>query len=245
MTLFCPEGCVPVQEAIGRAAQSWFPEQMAALETATASELAIDNKPSDDVNALTPVERLADAFRGQPSISQGLRQQVLDLLTKTEHRLRNFLHQGALTTYYFGGLFDQGRHAVAPEFWATTEADGVLMSGSYWPFGKSRAYHERRLSYQLFFLESQLTTLLSEGPKSPRHLRQPGNRRGRKPTKLEQVKQAMRRDLSQGSELQNMREKELAAKYGVSRDTARKARDAVRAENCRRLNSRQIATNDK
>ena len=37
----------------------------------------------------------------------------------------------------------------------------------------------------------------------------------------------MRRDFSQASELQNMREKELAAKYGVSRDTARKARDAV------------------
>jgi hypothetical protein len=97
MTLFCPEGYVPVQVAIARAAQSWFPEQMTALET----ERAGDNKPSDDVNALTPV---------------GLRQQVLDLLTKTEHRLRNFLHHGALTAYYFGGLFDQGRNAVAPEF---------------------------------------------------------------------------------------------------------------------------------
>ena len=37
----------------------------------------------------------------------------------------------------------------------------------------------------------------------------------------------MKRDFSQRSELQNMQEKELAAKYGVSRDTARKARDAV------------------
>jgi hypothetical protein len=224
MPLFCPEGYVPVQEAIGRAAQSWFPEQKAALETATASELAMDNKPSDDVNALTPVERLADAFRGQPSISQKLRQQFLDLQTKTEDRLRKPLHRDVLTAYYFGG---QGLRAVPREFWATTEADGVLMSGSYWPFGKPRAWHEQRPSYPLFFLESQLATLLSEDPKSPRHLRQAGNRRGRKPTKLEQVKQAMRHDFSQGSELQNMREKELAAKYGVSRDTARKARDAV------------------
>ena len=54
-----------------------------------------------------------------------------------------------------------------------------------------------------------------------------GNRRGRKPIKLEQVKEAMKRDFSQRSELQNMQEKELAAKYCVSRDTARKARDAV------------------
>jgi DNA-binding GntR family transcriptional regulator len=41
----------------------------------------------------------------------------------------------------------------------------------------------------------------------------------------------MRRDISQGqystTDLQNMLEKDLAAKYGVSRDTARKARDAV------------------
>ena len=169
----------------------------------------------------------------------------MDLLTQTEHRLRNFLHQGVLTAYYFGGLFDQGRHAVAPEFWATTEADGVLMSGSYWPFGKPRAWHEERPSYPLCFLESQLATLLSEDPKPPPHVRQAGNRRGRKPTKLEQVKQAMRRDFSQRSELQNMQEKELAAKYGVSRDTARKARDAVVPQIVDELNCRQIATNDK
>jgi len=130
-----------------------------------------------------------------------LRQQVEDLLTKTEDRLRKPLHRGVLTAYYFGGLFDQGRHAVARDFWATTEADRVLMSGGYWPFGKPRAWHEQRPSYQLLFLESQLATLLSEDPKPPPHLRQAGNRRGRKPTKLEQVKQAMRRDLSQGSEL--------------------------------------------
>jgi hypothetical protein len=56
-------------------------------------------------------------------------------------------------------------------------------------------------------------------------------KRGRKPIKLEQAKQAMTRDLSQGqyspTDLQRMLEKDLAVKYGVSRDTARKARDAV------------------
>jgi hypothetical protein len=190
MTLFCPDGYVPVQAAIVRAAQCWFPEQTTALETATASELAINNKPSDDINGLTPVERLARAFRGQPSVSEGLRRQAVDLLTQTEHRFRNFLDQGAFTAFYFGGLFDEGRHAVAREFWATTEADGVLMSGSYWPFGKPRAWHEQRPSYPLFFLESQLAALLSEDPKPPPHLRQAGNRRGRKPIKLEQVKEA-------------------------------------------------------
>jgi hypothetical protein len=55
--------------------------------------------------------------------------------------------------------------------------------------------------------------------------------RGPKPKKLEQVKEAMRNDIRQGrrtvAELSNMREKDLTAEYGVSRDTARKARKAV------------------
>jgi DNA-binding GntR family transcriptional regulator len=55
----------------------------------------------------------------------------------------------------------------------------------------------------------------------------------------------MRNDIQQGrltvAELENMLEKDLAARYGVSRDTARKARNAVLSE----LNSRQIPTNDK
>ena len=107
-----------------------------------------------------------------------------------------------------------------------TEADGVLMSGSYWPFGKPRTWHDEHPSYPLCFLESELATLLSRDPKPP-HLQQAGNRRGRRPIKLEEIKQAMARDLLQGSELKNMPEKQLAAKYGVSRDTARKARNAI------------------
>jgi DNA-binding GntR family transcriptional regulator len=55
----------------------------------------------------------------------------------------------------------------------------------------------------------------------------------------------MRNDIQHGrhtvAELENMLEKNLATNYGVSRDTARKARKAVLSE----LNSRQIPTNDK
>jgi hypothetical protein len=58
--------------------------------------------------------------------------------------------------------------------------------------------------------------------------------RGRKAKKLDQVKETMREDVRLGREtpdgLRNMLEKDLAAKYGVSRDTARKARDAVLSE---------------
>ena len=63
------------------------------------------------------------------------------------------------------------------------------------------------------------------------HLARP---RGRKPKKLARVKEAMMEDIRLGRQtpngLKNMLEKDLVAGYGVSRDTARKARDAVLSE---------------
>jgi DNA-binding GntR family transcriptional regulator len=54
----------------------------------------------------------------------------------------------------------------------------------------------------------------------------------------------MRNDIQQGrltvAQLDDMPEKNLETKYRVSRDTARKARNAVLSE----LNSRKIPTND-
>jgi hypothetical protein len=59
-------------------------------------------------------------------------------------------------------------------------------------------------------------------------------RRGRRPIKLEQTKDRMRQDILKGrrtaDKLKNMLEKELSSNYGVSRDTARKARKAVLSE---------------
>jgi len=59
-------------------------------------------------------------------------------------------------------------------------------------------------------------------------------RGGRRPEKRNQVKAAMNEDLEQGrlteSALRNMPEKALAAKYGVNRETARKARNEVVSE---------------
>ena len=69
--------------------------------------------------------------------------------------------------------------------------------------------------------------------------------RGPRPQKFERTRDAMRNDIQQkrytAAQLENMLEKDLSATYGVSRDTARKARDAVLLE----LKSRQIPTNDK
>jgi hypothetical protein len=59
-------------------------------------------------------------------------------------------------------------------------------------------------------------------------------KRGRRPWKREPVEQAMRNDIQQGpltlAELRGMGEKNLADRYKVSRDTARKARQAVLSE---------------
>jgi hypothetical protein len=160
--IFCPDGYMPVQEAIKRSAQYWFSERVAALEAAMADELA---NSKDECNS-SSIQQVARALSGQPSISERLRQEFAGVLTETEHRLRNFLHQGLLSAYYFGGLADQGRCGVKREFWATTKADGVLLSGTYFPFGKPGAWHEKRPSHPLFFLQSELEALLSDDPKS-------------------------------------------------------------------------------
>jgi hypothetical protein len=59
-------------------------------------------------------------------------------------------------------------------------------------------------------------------------------RRGARPKKFERVCDAMRSDIQQGrrtvAELATMLEKNLSETYGVSRDTARKARRAVLSE---------------
>jgi hypothetical protein len=158
---FCPDGYVTVQEAFETSARFWFAEQIAAFENAATIEGAASQ---DKFNSMTSLEQVAHVLSGQSSISKGLRQGVAGVLTETEHRLRNFLYQRVLTAYYFG---DQGRNCVAREFWATTEADGVLASGRYFPFGKPRAWHEQRPSHPLFFFRSELAALLNDDAKSP------------------------------------------------------------------------------
>jgi hypothetical protein len=159
---FCPDGYVPTQEAIVRAAQYWLPERFAALERAGAppSETKPDNSP----------EALARALSPPPVIPDALRHEFNDIVNQTVQRLRNLLHQSELTAYYFGGPFGGGRHAVPSEFWATTEADGAMESGTYWPFGKPTRWTERRPNYSLFLLQSELDAQLSEQPAKKRPL---------------------------------------------------------------------------
>jgi hypothetical protein len=122
--------------------------------------------------------------------------------------------------------------SIPPYEWADLEwessVDGKVIGNLYLRSLRRRAWVTVQFSQSDVMREwPSHVSIIDNRPPSKTRLGQVDNRRGRKPTKLEHVKQAMRRDLSQGTDLQGMREKELAAKYGVSRDTARKARDAV------------------
>jgi hypothetical protein len=60
---------------------------------------------------------------------------------------------------------------VPREFWATTQADGVLESGTYWPFGQPSRVLEWQPNYRLLFLrETELQKLLTERPAEKRRL---------------------------------------------------------------------------
>ena len=88
-------------------------------------------------------------------------------MNQTVHQLRNLLHEGKLKAYYFR---DDGCHSVSRDFWATAQADGVMESGTYWPFGKPPRGYESRPNYSLFLLQLELDALLSERPATKRPL---------------------------------------------------------------------------
>ena len=95
----------------------------------------------------------------QPQVFDAWRHAVEEIVSQTARRLRNFLHQGTLKAYYFA---DDGRHPVSSDFWATAQANGVLESGTFWPFGGPSRVLERRPNFPLFLVQSELDVLLSE-----------------------------------------------------------------------------------
>jgi hypothetical protein len=149
MSDFCPDGYVPAQQAIARAAERWFPEQfnqfVMAMETQPAS------RPEGEIEHEVQALSLSQI----PGVS---RHAWENMVSQTVERLRNLLHQGKLNAYYFY----YGRHAVPCEFWASAPADGVLESGCYSPSGPQTRVLEWRTNYTLCLLQSELDRLLSE-----------------------------------------------------------------------------------
>jgi hypothetical protein len=162
---FCVDGYVPAKQAIERAARYWFAERFAEIETPAADNSAIADEPKGGL------AELARAL-SPPPISDALTHAYADIATQTVHRLRDLLYQGVLKAHYFGGLFGpSGRQTLAPEFWATANADDVLEQGTYFPFGRPSHWWKERQSqsFSIFVLQAELDAVLSKqhNPKKP------------------------------------------------------------------------------
>jgi hypothetical protein len=158
---YVPDGYMSVTDAVAEAARYWFGDRIAAIETAKPGTRASkDDEPDNSIEAAVR------AF-SQASLPDALRHEFEDIARQTAHRLRNLLHKGKLKAYYF--VLD-GAHSVSREFWATAQADGVLESGTYWPFGEPTRLYESRPNYLLFLPQSELDALLSEQPAQKRPL---------------------------------------------------------------------------
>jgi hypothetical protein len=112
---------------------------------------------------MTPKEQAVQAF-SLPHVQEQWR----EIENDTVHRLRNLLHQGELNADYFDIY---GGHTVPRQFWATPQADGVLESGFYWPFGRtSRVYDWQPNCCPLLLRETELQKLLTDQPAERRRL---------------------------------------------------------------------------
>ena len=142
---FCPDGYVPLHEAMFKAAEVWYPDQISALETAAAPVPESQTKPNNSLDAA--VRAFSQGPIPAAWQSDAWRHAFANIWSATAHRLRNPLHQGTFKVYYFN---DSGCQHLSREFWATAKADGVIESGTYWPFGKPNSFYEPRPSYSLF-----------------------------------------------------------------------------------------------
>ena len=168
LNTFCPDGYVRTQMAIAGGAKCWFPERFAALKNSFAElESTVAPQPKSD-SSLDAVVR-ALSHRPIPAAWQDdtWRHEFEDLWSQTAHRLRNFLYQGTLKAYYFN---DFGSNHLSREFWATAQADGVIESGTYWPFGPPTRSFGQRPNHTLFFKQVDLDALMSDQPAKKRPL---------------------------------------------------------------------------
>jgi hypothetical protein len=150
---FCPEGYVSIRQAIFRAAQFWYPEQYGAAYRAAGSSAAGNNDTIP--GSIEALERaISQQFPDDAFVDTAGK-----LFVTTLQCLRDFLHHGIIDAVYFTG---DGPQKLDKNFWATTEADEVLETGTYWPYGKPNRWSEPPPHYSLVIEQSKLDALLSE-----------------------------------------------------------------------------------
>ena len=128
-----------------KVANRWFPESL---------EKAVPQLATSHGNIEAAVQALRQLKRAE---------WPWDAIGQTITRLRNYLHQAKIKAYYFS---KDGRQTVGQNFWATSEADGVLEFGDYWPNGDPSIIGHRDPSIideqrptTLFFMQSQVDAL--------------------------------------------------------------------------------------
>jgi hypothetical protein len=153
---FCPDGYVTMQEAIWETALCWHAQQLTALEASVAEGASVER---------SGVEALSGAISTRQRTSWQIQQVFAEIVPDVVDWLRNILHKDrVLTVYYFGKVFSNGRKAINPDFWTTADADGVLETGMFFPFGRPIRSFETRLSFQVLLLWAELEALLTEPP---------------------------------------------------------------------------------
>ena len=153
---FVPDGYLPTRDAVARAAQCWFADKFAALESVPV--------PVTQTEPRNGLEAAVQALSQAP-VPQTWRPIFEEVRLLTVSRLRNFLQQGTLKAYYFS---HDGRHSVSRDFWAAAQADGALESSAYWPFGQPIRRYDERPHYQLVLRQLDLDGLLNEAPNKKR-----------------------------------------------------------------------------
>jgi hypothetical protein len=141
---FCPDGYMPLQQALFIAAQFWFPKEVASFET------VLENI-CQEVVRIHQYPQLPDEVRGP----------FEEIAGQTLPRLRNLLYQGHLKACYFE---NDGCHSVSREFWATAQAEGVIESGTFCLSGKPARWYDKPPNYSLFVKQSELDALLVDKP---------------------------------------------------------------------------------
>jgi hypothetical protein len=163
VSVFCPDGYLPTQEALVPAAQYFFHEQIATIERAASagSETKQKNFADEVARALS-----------RSKVLNTLQREFKNIINQTEHRLRNFLHRGKVNAYYFDG---DGRHSVSRAIWATPHANGALVAGAFYSVPRT-LWSTVKVSGPfegfgpLFLLQSELNALLTKHPAKKRPL---------------------------------------------------------------------------
>jgi hypothetical protein len=122
MTQFVPDDYVSTKDALLLALKRWFSRELEDLEA--AGRTASCAFPPDPVRDATIGGRLS------PEVER----EFLALASDVEKRIRNALYKKELTCYYLSEIW--GECAIPAQEWATTNTDGVLWGGGYYPLGR-------------------------------------------------------------------------------------------------------------